>query len=298
MEEHGIKMFDMIRKIILDGQISVEDEDDLQKLLVRRSHERKCRSLSEYIQRESGKSADIKADEVRELQGRIYRYCIKGRSVGEQSVDFLAEDDIHKFIVQTAVLYEMDRKSWFVFLGMLQMALNAMSRDGVINFKVPEGMHNAFSEVAKRKRCIERPYSGDEWEKVKAWLAQNRQDIRCLALALWLEGGISVDEIGNLKKTDLVDCNGRYDDVDPSLVKRNATEDYMVLNTVRKQIILDALKLYPGSDQNYIFAVENEGRLEKLPKSSLQTKMGCICRQLGIMYKSFKNTDMVLWSLD
>lgn len=43
---------------------------------------------------------------------------------------------------------------------------------------------------------------------------------------------------------------------------------------------------------------ENKGELEKLPKTGLQPKMKSICRQIGIMYKSFKYTDMILWGLD
>lgn len=297
MEKREIKMFDMVTGVIQDGQLSIDEEDSLRKLLVERDHARGCRSLVEYIMREARKAADILADDVRERHSRLYKYCIRGSRVGDQLVGDLTEDDIRKFIIQTAVLYEMDRNSWFVFLGMLQMALNAMSREGVLGFKVPEMLQNDFSEAVKRKRCVEKPYSGDEWERIKAWFEQNRQDVRGLALALWFEGGISPEEIAGLKKSNLMDVNGRYDDENPAVVKRNTAEDYMVLNMRRKRIILDALKLYPGMEREYIFMVENNGMLEKLSKTSLQPKMVSICRQVGVDYKSFKYTDMILWGL-
>lgn len=297
MEKNGVGMCGMIACIIQDGQLSVDEEDALRKLLVQRSHERRCRSLSEYIQRESRKYADIAGDEVREVQERLYRYCIIGRDVGGKPVSDLTEDDVRKFIILTVKSYEMDRKSWFVFLSMLQMALNAMANEGVLGFEPPRRMYEDFSKVVKRKRSVEKPYDGDDWERIKGWLEQHPKDVRGLALALWFEGGISPEEIAGLKKSDLLDCSGGYSD-DPVVVKKNAAEDYLLLSDQRKQVIRAALELYPGMDQEYVFMDWCGGKLEKLAKTSLQPKMASICRQAGVQYKTFKCTDMILWGLD
>lgn len=160
MGKHGVSMCDMISGVIQDGQLSDQEEDLLSKLLVQRSHARRCGSLVEYIERESRKVADFTADDIKERQGRLCKYCIHGSSIGGKDVSSLTIDDIRKFIIQTAVLYEMDRKSWFVFLTMLQIALNAMSSEGVLQFDPPRGLQTDFSEIAKRKRSVEKPYSG------------------------------------------------------------------------------------------------------------------------------------------
>lgn len=99
-----------------------------------------------------------------------------------------------------------------------------------------------------------------------------------------------------MKKSDLMDISGKYS-MDPVVVKKNASEDYLVLTPSRKRIIHSALELYPGADQEFIFMDENNGILERMSKRSLQPKLAFICRQVGVVYKMVKCTDMVLWGL-
>lgn len=296
MEKPMVRIADLVTGLIEGGQFTASEEASLMELLVQRTHEQEGMSLAGYIEREAKDATDLQLERLREIQNRLYRYCIRGSSIGNKRVSELTADDIRRYIIKTAESYEMDKNSWFVFLTMLQRALDAMSFEGVLGFQPPAVMHLKFYYLAQRKQGVERPYVGVEWRKIRGWLEQNPQDAIGLALALWYEGEISPEEIIGLKRTDLLDSDGNYSEF-PSVIKKNTAEDYLLLTKKRKQIIHAALNLYPGADREYVFMIEGKKRLKKLPKKSLQSKMESICGELGLVYKSFRCTDMILWGL-
>lgn len=296
MNESVVKISELVTLLVQGGQLTQEEEESLRRLLVQRAHEQESMSLVGYMEREADKATDLRADRLIEMQNRLYRYCIRGNSIGDKGAAELTEDDIRRYIIQTAVSYEMDKNSWFVFLTMLQRALNAMSYEGVLSFSPPVAMNSMFMDLANRKHCIERPYDGVEWKKLRGWLEQNPQDVSGLALALWFEGEISPGEIIDLKKSYLMDSDGEYS-ANPTVLKKNISEDYLLLTWKRRRIIRSALDLYPGADQEYIFMTEGKRKLKKLPKMALQEKLESICREIGIKYKPFKRAEMILWGL-
>lgn len=156
----------------------------------------------------------------------------------------------------------------------------------------------SFYEILK-KHGIKMPYEGEDLEMIRAWMKQNPEDVRGLALALWLEGEISPEEIINLKITDLVNDGSKYmGDVAGIRIRKHGSEDYLLLTANRKKIIHAALGLYQEKGKEYVFMTESKGRLEKLPKSGLPIKLSKICRQIGVEYKArFKCTDRILWRL-
>lgn len=296
MGKSVVTMLDLVTGMIEGGQLTPEDEASLRELFVERAHAREGMSLAGYIKREAGKVADIRADHIREMHTRLYRYCIRGDSIGDKSPDELTEDDIRKYIIHTAVSYEMDQNSWYVFLRMLQRALNAMSYEGVLSFSPPIAMDRKFWDLVNRKHCVERPYDDVEWGKIGGWLEQNPLDVHGLALALWFEGKISPGEIIGLKKSYLMDYSGEYS-VEPVVLKKNESEDYLRLTSKRRRIIRAALDMYPGADQKYIFMAEGKKRLKKLVEMELQEKLKTICRETGVKYKPLKSSEMILWGL-
>lgn len=296
MEKPTVRMVDLVTGLIADGRLTATEEASLRDLLVQRADEQEGMSLAGYIEREAKEATDLQLERLWEIQDRLYRYCIRGSSIADKRVSELTEDDIRRYIIQTAESYEMDKNSWFVFLTMLQRALNAMSFEGVLGFDPPSGMQFKFYYLASRKQGVERPYAGLEWRKIRDWLEQNPQDAIGLALALWFEGEISPKEIIGLKKTDLLDSDGECSE-SPTVIKKNDSEDYLLLTKKRKQIIRAALDLYPDVNREYVFMVRGKKRLKKLPKKSLQEKMESICGELEIVYKSFRCTDMILWGL-
>lgn len=296
MEKSVVTMLDLVLGMIDGGQFTPAEEASLGKLLVERFKTREGMSLVGYIEREADRAIDIKADYLREIKTRVYKYCIRGSSIGDKRPADLTEDDIRKYIIQTAVSYEMDSNGWFLFLTMLQQALNKMSYEGVLSFSPPVAMGSKFWDLMKRKHCVERPYTGGEWKKVWEWLEQHPRDIIGLALALWFEGEISPGEIIGLKKSYLMDYDGKYS-MEPIVLKRNVSEDYLRLTSKRKQIIRAALDVYPGAEQEYIFMVEGKRKLKKFPRMCMQEKMEGICREIGIRYKPFRDSEMILWDL-
>lgn len=296
MEKSMVRMVDLVTGMIEGGQLTPEDEASLRELLVERANAQEGMSLAGYIEREADKSLDIKVDWLREMQTRVCRYCIRGSSIGEKKPGELTKDDIHKYIVHTAVSYEMDRNSWFLFLTMLQQALDVMSREGVLSFCPPSAMGWSFLEHDNKKHRIERPYYGLEWRKIRDWLEQNPQDVCGLALALWFAGGISPGEITELRKSCLMDSDGEYS-TDPSVLRKSGWEEYLKLTRKRSLIIHAALDMYPGVDREYIFMIEGKRKLRKLPKTAMKEKLESICREVGVTYKPFKCSDMILWGL-
>lgn len=296
MEKSVVSMLDLVTGMIEGGQLTSEEEVSLRELLVERAHAREGMSLVGYIKREADNVADIRADYIRELQTRLYMYCIRRDSIGDKSPAELTEDDIRKYIIRTAVSFEMDRNSWHVFLRMLQRALTAMSREGALSFSPPIALDGKFLDLSNRKHSVERPYAGVEWGKIKDWLEQHPRDVPGLALALWFEGEISLGEIIGLKKSHLMDYSGEYS-VEPVVLKKNESEDYLRLTSKRRRVIRAALDMYPGADQKYIFMVEGKKRLKKLPEMELQEKLKTICRETGVKYKPLKSSEMILWGL-
>lgn len=151
-----------------------------------------------------------------------------------------------------------------------------------------------FSEAMKEKYGIERPFEGEDLEKIATWLEQNPEDVRGLAVALWLLGEISTEEIVNLRPSDLVSCS----DDDAAVIRRNTSIDYLLLTPKRKRIIHAALELYRGRGKEYVFMSESRGKLRKLSEVGLLGKLAAICRQVDVAYKApLKCTDRIIWSL-
>lgn len=151
-----------------------------------------------------------------------------------------------------------------------------------------------FCGNLKRKHGIERPFEGETLEKIAAWLEENPEDVRGLAVAFWLSGEISAKEIANLRPSDLVSCS----DADAVMIKRNTSIDYLLLTPERKRIIHAALELYQGRGKEYVFMVESRGKLRKLSEVGLLGKLAAICRQVDVTYKApVKCTDRIIWSL-
>lgn len=296
MEKSVVSMLDLVTGMIKGGQLRSDEEASLRELLVERDHAQEGMSLAGYIEREADKVLDIKVDWLREMQARVFRYCIRGSSIADKSPVELTEGDIHKFIVRTMVSYEMDRNSWYLFLVMLQQALDAMSNEGVLSFSPPKVMGQLFWEQDQRKHRIERPYYGPEWRKIREWLEQNPQDVCGLALSMWFAGGISPGEITELRKSYLMDSDGGYSS-NPSVLRKNGSEDYLKLTRKRSLIIHAALDMYPGVDREYIFMTKGKRKLKKLTKTDMKEKLESICREVGVKYKPFKCSDMILWGL-
>lgn len=151
-----------------------------------------------------------------------------------------------------------------------------------------------FSEAMKEKYGIERPYEGEDLEKIAAWLEENPEDVRGLAVAFWLLGEISAKEMVNLRPSDLVSCS----DEDAITIRRNTSVDTLLLTPERKRIIHAALNLYNGRGKEYVFMVKDRGKLRKLSEVGLLGKLAAICRQVDVMYKApIKCTDRIIWSL-
>lgn len=151
-----------------------------------------------------------------------------------------------------------------------------------------------FYKNLKRKHGIERPFEGEDLEKIAAWLEENPEDVRGLAVAFWLLGEISTEEIANLRPSDLVSCS----DEDAITISRNTSVDTLLLTPERKRIIHAALNLYNGRGKEYVFMYENRGKLRKMSEAGLLGKLAAICRQVGVAYKApIKCTDRIIWNL-
>lgn len=146
----------------------------------------------------------------------------------------------------------------------------------------------------KREHGIERPFEGEALEKIAAWLEENPEDVRGLAVAFWLLGEISTEEIVNLRPSDLVSCS----DADAVMIRRNTSIDYLLLTPERKRIIHVALELYQGRGKEYVFMCESRGKIRKLSEVGLLAKLAAICRQVDVTYKApIKCTERIIWSL-
>lgn len=139
---------------------------------------------------------------------------------------------------------------------------------------------------------IDRPYTLEEVQKITEWIDRNRQDMAALAAGLWLEADITAEEVTELKKEDLMDADGACIK-NPSVLKKNAAEDYIAVAGRRARIIQNALALHGEENLEYIFMDKGREGWKKMSRKRLPQKMSWICREIGIAYQPVKCTDAI-----
>ena len=126
-------------------------------------------------------------------------------------------------------------------------------------------------------RC---PYSIEEREKIMEWIDQHQYDAKSLAVALWLSGGITPQEITNLRKAAYQDAKS----ID------------IVMESEKREIVRKALKLHPEGLE-FVFMAQKGAEWKKLKGNSIQMKMYHLCDELGIIYKPFHKNEAIQYDV-
>lgn len=293
MEGKNITMADMVIRIIQENQLAAGEEDLILEMLGARSRERYekqgCRCLAEYAEKEMGMLAERKEKDIREKSRRLSRQCLRESRIGSMDITELSPADIRKLIILTAEANILNGEDTQLFLAMMQYTLNVLGRKGVLGFVPPVAWSR---NQAARTVFIDNPYTPEEVQKITEWIDDNPQDIRGLAVGLWLASEITPEEIAGLKKESLMDSDGICTG-NPTVIKKNEAEDYIALTERRKKIIRNALRLHGDRNLEYIFMSGNEGEWKKISGRCLPLKMSFICRNIGIKYKSFRCSEAV-----
>lgn len=141
-------------------------------------------------------------------------------------------------------------------------------------------------------RFIDNPYSTEETAIIREWAEDHPFDVRGLAVALWLSGGITPEAVINLKTAD---CWNGGRDGDEFICMGNIAVDKSIFQQWdRFRIVKRAVDLHQGR-QPYVFMVYEKNQWSKLHGNSIQLKMFHICRNLGITYKRFSNNEIILF---
>ncbi len=272
----------MVRQIINENQLLEMDEAELGKILEYKEKTKKKEEdskicLTSVIEKELENA--IKTGQICESNAGMYQYVfdksIKNSEIGNMPAEDLSDMLVRKFVLQAEKTYERDRTRLKCFTGMLQTGLNKMAEEDMLRF-VPEKhiYKNYLMYPDKEIHYIDNPYTDAETEKIKEWIDLHTNDIRGLALGLWFNGDVSLEEISNMKK----------EDAHKGILKKWA----------RARFIINALKVH-SENKDYVFMAINDGRLEKLTPQSFQMKLYHVCNRLGIEYKKINRNEAMLY---
>ena len=299
MEGNKVTMGQMIIQMIQGDQLSITEESEILGILEerhrKREEEKMDRCLAGVIERvltENVEKGKIK-EATKKRYHPIYRRCFLDSNIGNLDASELTEALIKEIIIDAHETLGTSRNDMLYFMGLLQIGLNKMSEEGMLNFMPNKKLYITFAEAEKENNYRDNPYSIEEMEDLMAWIDRNPDDVRGLAVGLWLSGGISPEEIVNLKKECLED-SGTTSTGGFTAIKRPGSDRYLRLTNVRQRILDAALKIQSENGMEYIFMVEKEHRWRKLTKKSLQIKLYYICEDLGIKYKAFHCNDVIL----
>lgn len=301
MEEKNITMADLMVKIIQDGQMEPAEEDMIWKLLWERKQERdakrSCRCLSEYVEREMELLVTEQKKMNDEKCTRINKMCFRESRIASIDIGEFSETDIRKLIILTAESRRLNNEDSVLFMLMLQHTLNELGEKGVLSFNPSRKIFNEYKAARDRITFIDNPYTVGEVQKIREWIDANPYDMRGLAAGMWIEAEITAEEIVGLRKESMMDSDG-INTANPTVIKKNETEDYITVAGRRGKIVSDALDLHAGRGLEYIFMSDDKGEWKKMSARCLPLKMSFICRDIGIKYKPFKCTDAIKWCCD
>lgn len=278
MKTNNITVYQMVSQIIKENQLTWEEEDGIRKLIEEKEKKKReedgetCLAAVVEQEMENG----IKMGKVAEAFKRIYKpvlnECFWENEIGKLPVSCLSAPIIRKFIIQAEETYKMNRNSMICFMGLLQVGLDKISKDGMAELAYDKYLYLNYVGEEKGIRYIDNPYTEEETARIKEWIEIHPYDTRGLALGLWFSGNLSAGQIVNLKRKD---CH------------KGLLEKWEKGRLTEK-----ALKLQP-EDGEYVFMVEKRGRWEKLTAKGLQIKLYCICEGLGIGYKKIQKDEAI-----
>ena len=299
MEENKVTMGQMVLQIIQGGQLSVTEESEVMKILEERKREweeeKMGRCLAGTIERvltENVEKGKIK-EATKKRYHPIYRRCFLESIIGNMDASELTEETIRELIIDAHETLGANSNDMLYFMGLLQVGLNKLSEEGKLNFMPNKKLFIKFAEAERESYYRENPYSIEEMEDLMAWIDRNPEDMRGLAVGLWLLGGISPEEIINLKKECLED-SGTDSTGGFKAIKRPGSDRFLRLTSARQRMLDSALEIQSDNGTEYIFMVEKEHIWRKLTNKSLQIKLYYICEDLGIKYKAFHYNDIIL----
>ena len=302
MRGERITVFDMILQIIDGNQLSAEEETEIFGILEQRGRKRESARMSKclagVIEAEMQKKVDegIIKESTKNRYHPIFRRCFQETIIGNMASSDLSEEIIREYIIEAHESFGLNRTEMTLFMGFLQTGLNWMSEKGMLNFEPDKKLYKNYIEAERGRNLIYNPYSVEETEAIMNWVEKHPDDMRGLAVALWLHGDISPEEIVKLKKKDLVDSSGNNSTDSVTVIQTPDADSYLHLTEKRNQIIKAALKLHSDEEQDYIFMAREGRRWKRLNDKSIQLKLYYICEDIGegVVYRAFHHNDVIV----
>lgn len=278
-EENKVTLCQIVKEIINSNQLTAMEEAEIRKILEEKGKKKEDVSktcLAEIIGKEMEEG--LKSGKYNEFfkkwnQPIIEKYFKKSK-IGNMPVEELSEADIKKFVLQAREVYQLDKNNMICFMGLLQIGLNILAKEDMLKFVPDQYLFRDYLGKERGINYVDNPFSPEETGLVREWINRHPEDIRGLAIGLWLfSGDISIKQIVNLKK-------------------KNCNED-VLKKWSSKKIIEKALQLHP-EEEEYIFMVKKEGRWTKLTVRGVQIKLYYICEEIGIEYKKIHRDDAIV----
>ena len=283
-----ITLADMVTRLIADNQLSVEEEIKIKKMIEEKQRKRGGKCLAEVIDAEMSIKLAGESMKMKSMYQSVYQKCFKETRVGNMDSFKLSEKVISKFRKSVSELYGLDENEMVFFMGMFQTGLNKMSDEGLLDFVPDKEMFQNFLHLKNKISYIDNPYTDEETGKIMEWVELHPTDIRGLAVSLWFTGGVSLEEIADLKKTDCWGGKGRAGGI---MEFKTGLFD----SGIRAKIVTKALSLHPR-DVIYVFVVPRQDGTgwKKLTEIGIQKKLMYICKETGIVYKKIHKNEAVM----
>ena len=289
----------MIIQMIKEGQISVDDEHEIKQAIEerdrKREEEKMGRCLAGAIDNALTKNVEagsIKASTKRRYHS-VFMKCFGTTRYGNMDAVQIKEATVKEFIIEAYESYGLNKNEMLWFMAMLHIGLKKLSEKGILNFEPDNDLYPKYLQLENNLNYISNPYYGDGLESLMTWIINHKDDVRGLAVGLWLLGEISPEEIINIKREDLQDSEGNSTSK-PSVVKKAGSGRYLLLTNERSRILNFVLEYCADSDSEYVFVIKTEDVWKKLNNKSLQIKLYYICQEIRLQYKGFHYNDIII----
>lgn len=244
-------------------------------------------SMVQYVMESSIDAGNYKKHN-KERCHQVLLHCFQNNPIGKMDISELTEVLLEEIMIEATESCGMDRADMEVFMGLLQMGLNEAAKRKMLCFPHDKAMYKKYIAAEKSRNYIKGNYTSDEIECIRNWIAKEQDDIRNLAIDLWLVGNISVEEIAGLETSEIKKSGMTGEMV---AIRRSESGGYLILTEERKDIIKDALSLNEG--KKYLFAIDLGLKWKRIAVQSMAKKLYHICQKTGVEYRELHGNDVL-----
>lgn len=161
-EDRSTLLYKVVRQIVNENQLLEMDEAELRKILEEEKPKKKEENsretcLAGIIEEEmNNKMKDRQVEETsKKCYQSVLNNCFWKSEIGRMPVSALSGPVIRKFIVQAEETYKVNRRNMICFMGLLQVGLDRIAKDGMADLVYDRYMFLNYVGLEKGIRYVD-----------------------------------------------------------------------------------------------------------------------------------------------